>query len=206
MAGIDKTYANTWEQYKEIRDWAEDKVVEYPNGIKEHLSNYVYLWNEDDFSGDDFNGERPVWNTPTCLDRWLWLNCPIELVRQRLQEQYGEKYLKDFENPTYVRNGLGKSARMRVLKRPRYKLKQRGCWWVQIVSDDCYLWDYDDESDQWHHRNEYCPTNTNTAYIKANPSVKTILRAIRKWDLPAGMRLRITGRYVQDTWVVEVKK
>ena len=204
MAAIDKTYVNTWQQYCEIRDWTKGKIVEYPNGVKEPLSNYVIGWDEEDFSGEGFNGERPVWNTPTCLDRWLWLNCPLELVRNRLKEQYSEEALDEFVHPVFKRNGLGKKARMKVLHKPKYKLKQKGHWWVQIWNRDSYIWDYDDETDQWHHLKEYCPTYTNTAYVKANPSAKAILRAIRKWDLPEGIELCVTGRYVQDKWIVKV--
>ena len=32
MAAIDKTYVSSWEEYKEIRDWAIKTNVTYPNG------------------------------------------------------------------------------------------------------------------------------------------------------------------------------
>ena len=43
-----------------------------------------------------------LWNTPMWFDRWLWLNCPLSFIKERILEVYDEYGVKEFENWKYV--------------------------------------------------------------------------------------------------------
>lgn len=102
MAGIDKTYVNA-QQLKEAIAWAKEVgTVTMENGHKFKPLNYIYGYN--DFDNVEFNWNREeyiLWNTPRWFDRWLWLNCPLSFVKERLKQQYDENDLKEFENYVY---------------------------------------------------------------------------------------------------------
>ena len=91
MAGIDKTYTSSWEEYSSLVEWCKDKSFVLKNGDVVRPSRYIYKWQKEDFDGER---EIPVWNTPTYLDIWLIRNCPIEFIQERLKEQYGGGWSK----------------------------------------------------------------------------------------------------------------
>ena len=97
MAAIDKTYVDSWEEYKEIRDWAIKTNVIYPNGdIGSKMINWVYFpyLTEGDFKEDK---EYVLWNTSEIVDMFLYKHCPFELVQERLKEQYSDLSYLDRE-------------------------------------------------------------------------------------------------------------
>lgn len=143
MAGIDKTYVKTYEQYKIVRDWCKDKFITSKNGNKIQAIDFLY---DKDMSEEYFNQWRnniiqsnirnynmseeeaethveiPIWNTPLYFDVWLIKNCPIDFIQERLKVQYGKTFYKIKENTSiydkYKRNGLGKHFHYKVIKRP----------------------------------------------------------------------------------------
>ena len=96
MAGIDKTYIKTYNQYKEVCDWCKDIVVTFniDNNIKFKPSEFINKYTEDDFNQLAENGELVLWNTPFYMDQWLIQNCPIDFIQKRLKEQYGDDIKK----------------------------------------------------------------------------------------------------------------
>ena len=76
MASIDKIYG-THPQREEFLAW----ILEHKPKAKVHF--YEWLW-------EDVDQEHPITNFPEKVDRWLWVNCPIQFVRERLMEQYPE--------------------------------------------------------------------------------------------------------------------
>ena len=72
MAAIDKTYVDSWKEYKEIRDWAIKTNVTYPNGdIGSKMINWFYF---PDLTEDNFkeNKEYVLWNTSELVDMFLY--------------------------------------------------------------------------------------------------------------------------------------
>ena len=103
MAAIDKTYV-TKQELLEAIDWAK-KVgqVEMENGYIFRPLNFIYAHNDLDdphYFDKEYN-EYVLWNTPIWFDRWLWNNCPLEFVKERLMYQYSEEDRKKFENYVY---------------------------------------------------------------------------------------------------------
>lgn len=131
MAGIDKTYVNV-QQLKEAIDWAKKVgTATVENGYKFKPIDFIYDYNYIDDPDFNWNDSTYVlWNTPIWYDRWLWLNCPLEFVRERLKEQYNEKGLKKFENYVYhnPKDNLdfGKQH-YTFLKVPKWKNHK---WWM----------------------------------------------------------------------------
>ena len=84
MAGIDKTYIKTYNQYKEVCDWCKDIVVTFNNTIVKNVSfkpfDFIYKYTEDDFNRLPENGELILWNTPWYRDKWLIKNSPINFI------------------------------------------------------------------------------------------------------------------------------
>ena len=79
MSAIDKIYG-TKAQHDTFREWCGENR---PEALR-----FFYDWAWDD------GGEHPITNFPERLDLWLWANCPIEFVRDRITEQYGKAWLR----------------------------------------------------------------------------------------------------------------
>lgn len=58
MAGIDKTYTSSWEEYSSLVEWCKDKSFVLKNGDVIRPIKYIYKWEEEDFDGER---EIPVW-------------------------------------------------------------------------------------------------------------------------------------------------
>ena len=89
MAGIDKIYG-TYDQLIELKEWlgANETEIECVTGwdgddIVESVlpSNYIY-------GGREFEGAIAISNFPPEIDNWLWNNCPIKFVTDRINIQY----------------------------------------------------------------------------------------------------------------------
>ena len=93
MAGIDKTYTDSYKEYKEFKDWATTQTVTFFDGYKKCVGNYVRNLEEKDFE----YGEIPIMNTPTWLDIYLIQNCKFEFVLSRMQEVYGVDSYNEFK-------------------------------------------------------------------------------------------------------------
>lgn len=204
MAGIDKTYTNSYQDYIDLISFAKGKEILFWTGQKERLSNYIYdQWESEDFEGDF---ERPVMNTSTAIDIYLIQNCNIPFVQNRMVEVYsknGYKTLKETNlmlKPSHLKQN--RKITIKETKRTKLPLYNNGVgshkwWWLQCNEGD--LW-FDDESKLWVEGN--LPNNTNTSHHK---TVKSLIRFLRKQHLPTGITFRLTGRYVGEEFEVRVK-
>lgn len=229
MAAIDKTYIKTYSQYKEVYDWCKDIVVTLDNIFNKNISfkpvDFIYEWTEDDFNQLPENGELVLWNTPYYMDKWLIRNCSIDFIQERLKEQYGEEYnkIKDGNCEMYERNGLGKDIHFSVIKKPStynrfnflyrdrqnklrvYKDNKMGVWNIRIEDKDCY-WFYDKQYDIWTNTIEGLPFDTSACTIKKkNLNIKSIYRYLKKWDLPAGLKITIKNIHFDIDWELITK-
>lgn len=83
----------------------------------------------------------------------------------------------------------------------------KGTWWVNVEnSDNKYdsMW-YNKDTDTWDFGDEYVISKwkSNTTYAKTITGLK---RKIRKWKLPVGTKVRVSGRYVGENYEFIVTK
>ena len=173
-----------------------------------------------------------LWNTPTWLDIWLIRNCPIEFIQDRLKYQYGEEY-EQIKNgtsayDTYKRNGLGKNFHYKVIRKPNWKpcynfyytdhfnndkhyKEHKKPWWLITIEDtktvNPILWWANTEHNYWTCSEEGLPFNCNMMDIKRkNLNIHSIIRIIKKWDLPDGSQVKVLNRYFDYGWIINIKK
>ena len=223
MAAIDKTYV-TKQELLEAIDWAK-KVgqVEMENGYIFRPLNFIYAYNDLDdphYFDEEYN-EYVLWNTPIWFDRWLWNNCPLEFVRERLMYQYSEEDRKKFENYVYynLKNNFDfGSQHDTFLKEPKWKghkwfmkhgrkdnswpdKKGTQTYFIDIKTpqNDNYDWwndelVYDDQLNDWVLRKDMLPYGGQYEwqyYHKNPPTKKAIIRELRRWYIPKGYIVRV---------------
>lgn len=204
MAGIDKTYTNSYKEYKEFKEWANKQILTFFNGHKVCIGDWVWECEKDDFD----KGELPIMNTPTWLDIYLIQNCKSDFVLNRMKEVYNEESLKKFKtiDLTAPPSEEFKQNRKIVIKpseRTKFPLHKKpygskGKWWLQCDSDFVYC----DETKVWSSYDNYYPHNTNTSHIK---SFKGVVRHLRKQYLPKGITFRLIGKYVGEEYLIIIK-
>lgn len=197
MAAIDKTYVSSWEEYKEIRDWAIKTNVIYPNGdIGSKMINWFYFpyLTEGDFKEDK---EYILWNTSEIVDMFLYKHCPFELVQERLKEQYSDLSYLDREPINEHEVGNHFIIPKKFINRIVYWQ-----WYCIAVKYNERYWGYNTETDQWVSTNELGKFHQYYLYIKLT-SKKALARQIRKWNLPKGAAISINCmRYLHKCKIV----
>ena len=115
MAAIDKTYINNKKDYEDLKNWVSiQKTFTTPIGESFDIRDYMYNWNENAVLLALENGkEVPIWNTPVAVDKYLYKNCPLKFVQDRLKDQYDvpEELLTKTEDYEY--------GKCKVLKFPK---------------------------------------------------------------------------------------
>jgi len=142
MAGIDKTYYSTYEEWKSVKNWCDqigntqdkygnkfnprDLLCDKDLTLEEF--NKRKSWYEKEYSGQNHTYSGILWNTPIWFDLWLIRNCTVPLIVERLNEQYSQTYIDEIKREVskydlYKREGLGKNLRVTVKKRPNFNYR-----------------------------------------------------------------------------------
>lgn len=198
MAGIDKTYVKTWQEYQDLVNWLEQNQFKCPNGDVIGICHYG--WSKEDFDGER---ERPVLNTTQEEDYFLIKYCPLQFVQDRMKEVYDEEDYNSVKNGTSPYDTFTKEGRLGTGKIKLKKLRGRGkkykyLYWTESLS---YGLRYCTETNKWLWPYELGNWNTSTA--DRCHSIKALIRQIRKWQLPKGTGLRIYCG--TNIWLAEVK-
>ena len=201
MAAIDKTYVNK-EQLKGAVEWAKNiGVVTLENGHKFKPLDWIESYNDiynPEFWNEDYK-EYILWNTPYWLDRWLWCNCELPFVRDRLMDVYSDDTLDMYKNWKYTPTPKEKRKYVFV-KEPVFKkgwkcfAKHKYAMWRFDIMLPNARWeaDYDEQTNSWHAPFGMLPADDDYHwhdYHKNLPKKKTILRLLRKWNLPKGTKV-----------------
>ncbi len=203
MAGIDKTYTDSYNDYKEFKDWADAQVLTFFDGHKACIGDWVYDYGKNDFS----HGEIPIMNTPVWLDIYLIQNCKSQFVLDRMKDVYHEDHCQEFRSIDLTAGppeDFTKNRKVIIKRNSRSKFPVHNksysskYWWVQC---DDNFW-YNSETETWVSCDMYYPHNTNTAHM---PSVKSLVRHLRKQYLPKGVNFRITGRCVGEEYSAYIR-
>lgn len=210
MAGIDKTYAKTWDEYKEVLDWCKSVGIvtdEYGN----RLYPYSWLYNtqltETDFGKDELGNDKwcTIWNTGSIQDLYIIRHCPCKVVQERMREVYHADYIQDVLdfNTEYdkFKRPENKDPHFTIMwkKRPKYKTKKVS-WSIYAYGENGKLYEFDtptfDEyEDRWlfPYDTYYTEDYDYTKYFKGALTNRRIYRKLRKWGLPKGTKLRFIG-------------
>lgn len=218
MAGIDKCYLKKYSDYVELKEFLKDKSFVTPRGVTVKLSDILYPdIKEEAFFWD--NGEPrivPVFNSPTCVDNWLYHNCPLKSIQDWLRKAYPSEFNFEKGELNELTNELKlpeyePSTDIKIIKKGLGNVPRK-FWWVEIsmLNKDvsCYndsyysSLHYNENYDFWVLPNEHdiwtcsCPTFKIT--------VKSIIRKIlKKWKLPKNCKIVISGNY--DEWILKTK-
>ena len=83
MAGIDKTYTNSYTEYKEFRDWSKKQTVIFFDGHSQCIGDWVWDLEEVDFG----EKEIPIMNTPS----WQYRDWETDRKSTRLNSSHSAK-------------------------------------------------------------------------------------------------------------------
>jgi hypothetical protein len=204
MAGIDKTYTDSYKDYKEFKDWADTQKLTFFDGLTVCIGDWVWERTEEDFS----NGEIPIMNTPTWMDIYLIQNCKSEFVLGRMRSVYGSDSFEEYQRIDLMAKPPAEYKQNRKItvkpdKWTKYPLHSKpyggkGQWWLQCNGN---FW-YNDETKVWVSYDTPYPSNTNTAYVS---SVKSLVRHLRKQYLPKGVTFTLNGKYIGEEYIVKIK-
>jgi hypothetical protein len=196
MAAIDKTYVNK-EQLFEAIEWAKGVgEVTLENGYKFYPINFIYAYN--DINELEDRDTYVLWNTPMWFDRWLWLNCPLPFVKDRIEDVYNEDTVKEFENWKYV-EPVSEKRKYTFLETPsgygwkflaNGKGKKPSIYIFEIKYKDTYL-GYNWQTDTWGEYIGMLPFRGEFELRNKVLSKKSILRRLRKWNIPSGAVVHI---------------
>lgn len=131
---------------------------------------------------------------------------------------------------TYERNGLGQNLDVKILRKPKWDCrvgyyfphynKKFQRWLIDVYDDnknykyagiECSdvsnhdLWSYNEHHDVWVNINkELIPwTCSGCMELRDGPMCfKTILRKLRKWNLPAGLTICLSGMWKGQEWTL----
>ena len=209
MAGIDKTYVKTWDEYKDVLDWCDSVgIVTDDYGNKMHPSKWLY---HNNLTKEDFNGNEKdfvLWNTGYLEDIYLIRHCPCKIVQERLHKVYDDEYINDVLNHNteydkFVRPIGDKNPKFKIIWKEKPHKKLNYGWCVDmygsngsIYSSDvpaCYLEDWD----KWIFKNDtfYCSRGIGNYILRGYLTPRKIYRKLRKWNLPKGTKLKFYGFY-----------
>lgn len=196
MAAIDKTYVNK-EQLLEAIEWAKGVgEVTLENGYKFYPINFIYAYNDIDELED--RDTYILWNTPMWFDRWLWLNCPLSFIKDRIEDVYDEDTVKEFENWKYVETKPEK-RKYTFLETPvgygwkflaNGKGKKPSIYIFSIYCKDMHF-GYNSQINKWGSMFGMLPYRGELELRNKVLSKKAILRMLRKWYIPSGAIVNI---------------
>lgn len=191
MASIDKTYLR-YDEYLVLKEWCENTELIYDNGVKGSPSDFLYSYIE------PYEGEMPVWNTPYPFDEWLYYNCPLSFIQQRLIEQYSEYGMlvdrKDFLRGT------------KYTKINSTFYKDDGVWYIDVYPPNCSMY-YGWDSHKWYPDTWLMPPETKCVNhcVVHGLSKRKLNRLIKNWQLPIGTEVTIYSRRLGVEYKTKIK-
>lgn len=178
MAAIDKTYINNKKDYEDLIKWVEtQKTYTIPTtGESFHIKDYMYNWSEAYvLSALEVGNEVPIWNTPQAVDKYLYNNCPLKFVQDRLKDQYSdpEKTLKYFKNPE-----SGKCKIMKFIKISKYIDIE-----LEVLDKEGNPLMYSDSIKKWVDPDDALSMGY---FVTKRLSPRKLRRLLKKWRIPKG--------------------
>ncbi len=216
MAGIDKTYVN-YQELLEAIDWAKSVGTQtLEDGTEFRPLSWIEDYNENPEPG---RPEYVLWCTPQWLDRWLWLNCPLLFIRNRLVEQYQDDVSKFSEFKYPGTRILNPGKHYKFLDYPR----SHGYRWLQSNGIRGHRVQYfleveDKDGTRLSLRGNTWSSDFNGMMPRGDyihyhwysnrsrlPGKKSIVRLLRSWNIPVGSKIIMwNSSYLGLDYVIRV--
>lgn len=206
MAAIDKIYVTHSWQYDEFKEWCKKQPLFTDKyGKKESILNYLFKYN-----AGEWHNERPIFMAPYFIDAYVIRNCPYDYIQKELKINYGDDYEKIKDGELYIKPTTNKDYvrgnHFKCTKHPSHYYNRpldSKYWWVDVFPPNLLGFWYHKDTDSWDSFDEYVISDwtSSCAYVK---TIKALKRKIRKWKLPVGTKVRVTGRYMADTYEFKV--
>lgn len=211
MAAIDKIYISDLKDRTEFLNWCKINREKCLNEIERDLLDYFYYLNEPDSFFENWLKERkeiPITNFSHEVDHWLIKNCDIPFIVNRLKDQYGEDYEiltnTSYKPIKYIYKKEELATKYKLINLNtgyRFGKKSNYKYFITILNNN--YWFIDNIPVNRDIETGKCG-DISSAIIECK-SLKAVLRMIRKWGLPKGVVISITGRYVGEEWKVITK-
>lgn len=203
MAAIDKIYLTRGEA-KEFHAWCKGMDEKCKEDTGYRISSLIRdesFW--DEYIEGGYNPEKklPVCNLPEFMEYWLIQNCEIPFIVSDFKTRYRSTYesIKEGTAECLKEREYEKATRYKIrwLSKKNQRIKKGKVLFCNVEEEGYYWW-YLEEIDKWE-----CCGYKPTSYLGGRcshcvgkyKSIKAILRAIRKWELPKGCKVNVRGRY-----------
>ncbi len=199
MAGIDKIYCPDYPSLLEWIDWASKNKFKYPNGVEFQFIHEFEL-TEDSFK----DGEIPILNTSGSDDYYLIKYCTVGFVQKRMREVYSTKYIQSIlDGTSSFDNPRPRGNKIKVLYYTPFRRDKRLNELSAILPDGTRVW-YNSFDNYWTPENELGESDCIIGWKRIN-SFKSLIRQVRKWNLPKGTILACNtygcNRYVYENYL-----
>ena len=141
MAAIDKIYLNSYDEYREFRDWClEQPKLKDKYGKEVSIYSYFFTWLDDPEYWKD-NKSHPVFSAPYYVDAYLIRNCHLKYVQKELMVNYGHKTQEDIDEMyNTVINRTAEDQKLIDEANGTFPSKPISWWWLneddfEIVGD-----------------------------------------------------------------------
>ena len=161
--------------------WSQERIKDYYDKVK-------------NWSGE---GKCPYWAK---LEDFIFNeDGTISLVGLEKSDYELIKEGKLYNTPTSKKVIVGKH--FRCTKSPHIKYNTPfgiKNWWVDVDPPEGIMW-YHKEHNSWDFSSEFvvCKWSSSTTYVH---TIRALKRHLRRWELPVGTKIRVTGRYVEETY------
>lgn len=214
MAGIDKTWCQSYAEFDEFKHWAINNKFKTPYGEIIDLTHYMYRFDSTpEELMEELTNHRSilVMNTPTIVDYYLIKYCNIPFVQSRMKSVYGEEDYENIKNgisefDSFDRNSIA-GTRVKCIQESEYGkkdflYKRKGKrfvsdYWIEVKNKK-YWMSYNEQFDHWVIYGKELMNNDTTVCHKPIKSRKALIRQIQKWKLPKGSIVEWKGCYVGD--------
>lgn len=197
MAGIDKTYFHSREEWEEAKKFVESKTTSFyyyfawkdQNDHRKgktlrccYYKDWFPYWYEPRVdSALEKHGECVLWNTPGifnyCISKELGLP---SFIQERLKQQYGD----EVDAPPVFNYPIGTRAKI------PHRLPNYCTIYVTYKGEDLY---YSYEQDNWNFwsENVYYALNGDFCPRLVGASRRMLARKLRMWKLPKGAEIKL---------------
>lgn len=181
MAAIDKTYAKTWDEFLEVREWAKsNRFITSIGEMEEYMIEWFYY---PDLTESEFKPNTVIWCTTEDVDFFLYHNCPIELIQKRLREQYGENLNEYFiKKKEYL---IGKHFKI-----PNIRFKNSAYMDIYAKDKNGYPMRYSTYHKRFVYYNEFLFGDEPTMTFN-KPSKRILTRFMKQCKLEVGTTLNV---------------